>query len=78
MTRVVFEKVTTGKVTRVWRENGRRRQETKEFWQTVNPFNKNAEGLPKTRLEIMGELHAERAVWLHEKELAAGNTEGQR
>lgn len=51
---------------RTWRENGRRRQETKTFEQTVNPFNKNAEGKVKSREEIYRELEAERRLWLDE------------
>lgn len=49
---------------RVWRENGRRRQQTKKFWQTINPFNKNADGTQKSRDQIVDELRAERDAWL--------------
>jgi len=38
-----------------------RRQTT--FSQTLNPFNRNAEGQPKTRQEILAELRAEAAEW---------------
>jgi hypothetical protein len=61
--RVTFDKVSI-KAKRVWRENGKRRQETREFWQTINPFNKNDDGTRKTREQIMAELHAERLAWL--------------
>lgn len=35
----------------------------KRFMQTLNPFNTNADGKPKTRQEIMDELRAKSAVW---------------
>jgi hypothetical protein len=38
-----------------------RRQTT--FSQTLNPFNRNAEGQPKTRQEILAELRTEAAEW---------------
>ena len=63
MTTVRFEVVSI-KATRRWIENGRKRQETKTFMQTVNPYNLNAAGLVKTRGEIEGELLAERKEWL--------------
>jgi hypothetical protein len=41
------------------------------FWQTINPWNKNAEGQPKTYDEIRVDLRAERDAWVpdftHEK-----------
>lgn len=37
------------------------RQQT--FSQTVNPFNKNVEGYPKTTQEIYTELRADAAEW---------------
>jgi hypothetical protein len=49
---------------RVWTENGKRRQETKAFMQTINPFNKNDDGTVKTGEEILKELHVERKAWL--------------
>ena len=38
-----------------------RRQKT--FTQTMNPFNKNAEGKPASRAEIMDKLRLEVAEW---------------
>jgi len=65
MTTLRFEEVkVTGR--RYWKENGRKRQETKVFFQTLNPFNKNTEGFPKSRQQIMAELTAERAAWMAE------------
>lgn len=55
------------KATRRWTDaQGKKRQQTRTFMQTVNPFNKNANGTPKSREEIMVELRAERDGWLLE------------
>lgn len=35
----------------------------KIFWQTLNPFNKNKKGFPKTRDEILLDLLIERDEW---------------
>jgi len=61
-----FEEVKI-KATRHWKDTaGRWRQETRTFMQTLNPFNKNAAGLVKNRIEIERELLAERQKWLDE------------
>lgn len=39
---------------------------TEKFWQTLNPFNKNAQGQVKDEWEIRQELHAQAAAWLEE------------
>jgi hypothetical protein len=46
--RVTFEQVTL-RATKRWTENGKKRQQTKVFMQTINPFNRNADGAVKTR-----------------------------
>ncbi len=62
--RLNFEEVSI-KATRRWTdENGKKRQQTRKFFQTINPFNKGADGLPKSRDQIMSELQAEKAAWL--------------
>lgn len=61
--RIRFEEVSI-KGKRRWKENGKWRQETKEFMQTINPFNKNAAGVVKSRAGILEELLAERRAWL--------------
>lgn len=76
--RLAFDKVTIGKAKRVWLENGKRRQETKEFWQTINPFNKNSDGTCKTREQILTELHAERREWLDSADGFLTVTQSQR
>ena len=61
--RYQFQKIEL-KAKRVWREGGKKRQETKVFMQTINPFNKNADGTVKTGVQILEELHVERRAWL--------------
>lgn len=63
MTRISFEEVRLKGIRR-WKENGKPRQETRVFMQTINPFNRDADGLPKTREQIERELLAERAEWI--------------
>ena len=63
MTRIYFDEVAVIAI-KYWTENGRKRKKTKKFSQTINPFNKNAAGLPKSRAEIITEIMAERRAWL--------------
>ena len=64
--RYTFEVVSV-KGTRRWTDdNGKKRQKTRTFSQTMNPFNKNVRGEPKTRMEIVGEITAARDAWLKE------------
>lgn len=42
---------------------GRKRNRSTTFMQTLNPFNKNAAGRPKTYDEIWEELSAEAKAW---------------
>lgn len=65
-TRITFDEVCIRGVRRWTDENGKRRQETRKFSQTINPFNRNADGTIKTREEIMKELIAKRDAWLKE------------
>ena len=67
-TRIQFEEVSV-KATKRWKDsNGKQRQETRKFFQTVNPFNKDAGGLPKTREQILREVMQERDEWLQANE----------
>lgn len=54
------------KGTRYWKDpvSGKRRQQTRSFIQTINPFNKNSQGLIKTRYEIVAELVKARSEWI--------------
>jgi hypothetical protein len=50
-------------------KDGRRRQKTEKFYQTVNPFNKNKDGSLKTREQIYKEVCQERDKWLVREEI---------
>lgn len=43
---------------------GKRRTRSAKFFQTLNPWNKNKDGNPKTANEIIAELVVERAEWM--------------
>lgn len=60
-----FEEIRV-KATRRWVDpvTGNKRQETKKFWQTISPFNKNPDGSRKTSDQILAEVKAERDAWL--------------
>ena len=64
--RFTFEEVSLKATYRWADEDGKRRQKTKRFMQTLNPFNKNADGTLKTRSQIMAELSAQRDSWLRD------------
>lgn len=62
--RTTFKEIkVTG--TRRWKdESGKRRQETKTFSQTVNPFNKNSKGEVKSPEEIWKEINEKLKQWM--------------
>lgn len=64
-----FEEIVVS-ATHRWidKETGRKRQKTKKFSQTINPWNKNEHGEVKTRSEIYAELEKEKAKWLREQQ----------
>ena len=68
-----FEEVRIKGIRR-WKENGRARQETRVFMQTINPFNKDENGLPKSRAQIQQELLVERKAWLSVERKAGKET----
>ena len=59
-----FDEVSIKAVKRWKDESGKTRQQTRKFFQTINPFNKNEDGTIKTRDQIMVEIKAERDAWL--------------
>ncbi len=63
--RIQFRKISV-KATRRWKdpETGKPRQETREFWQTENPFNCGEDGAPKTREQIYAEINSQARHWL--------------
>ena len=71
MIRTVFDKVSIHgeKTVKCAGGCGRRLKRRQEFYQTINPFNKNkTTGLVKTSSEIYPELNAEREKWMKEPE----------
>lgn len=62
--RYVFQEIAVRGTRRWTDETGKKRQQTKKFFQTLNPFNRNAAGLPKTSSEIRQEITTERDAWL--------------
>lgn len=65
--KIVFNEVSVKGVRRWTDESGKKRQETRKFFQTINPFNKNADGTVKTKEEILIEITKQRDLWLSEK-----------
>jgi hypothetical protein len=65
MTTYVYEEIRwpSGVRKLKCRNCGRRFTRSRTFTQTINPFNKNAAGQPKTRQEIYAELKAEANAW---------------
>jgi hypothetical protein len=67
MTKIEFEVVELkGRKQGACSECGCRRQRTERFYQTVNPFNRNKVGAPKTYDEIYEEIHAEWLAWMEQ------------
>lgn len=62
--RITFEEVAVIATKRWTDETGKRRQQTRRFYQTISPFNKNKDGTVKTREQINAEIKAERDAWL--------------
>lgn len=63
MTTIHFDKISV-KATKRWVDaNGKKRQVTREFWQTVNQFNRNAAGFIKCEDEIFTEICAMRGFF---------------
>ena len=42
---------------------GNARQRTEKFHQTINPYNRNVQGVPKSRAEIYDEITKEADAW---------------
>jgi hypothetical protein len=66
--RYTFE-VVSHSVTRKWIDSeGKKRQQTRKFEQTINPFNRDpVTGLPKCREQITREIRASGEAWLKEQ-----------
>lgn len=46
---------------------GKRIKRQRTFWHTVNPFNKNADGFPKSPSEVWQDVKAEGLAWEKER-----------
>lgn len=70
--RVIFDEVSLhGEKTVKCAGCGKRIKRRKKFWQTLNPFNRHPDGLPKTQEDIMAELQQEREEWQRQPELCS-------
>jgi hypothetical protein len=60
-----FEEIrwSSGRRNLKCRTCGKRFTRSRTFTQTINPFNRNADGQVKTRSEIYTELRAEAEAW---------------
>lgn len=65
--RIICEEVSI-KVKRTVTIDGKKKVQTKKFYQTINPFNKNADGAIKNRSDILKELHQEADDWKNNKD----------
>jgi len=64
LTIIVFREISVSATKRWTDRDGKKRQKTRKFYQTVNPFNNNKDGSPKSESEIRTEIIAERDKWL--------------
>jgi len=71
MTRYTFEEVKFSAAKSVKCKCGKRVSRSKTFTQTINPFNKRADGQVKSRSDIFPELKADAEKWKAEPELCA-------
>ena len=65
MTRYTFDEIAIKAKKLFTCRCGRKRTKTMKFFQTLNPFNKNADGSVMTEAGIMKEIQTERAEWLN-------------
>lgn len=62
--RMTFDEIAV-KGRRIWKDaDGKRRTQVVKFWQTENPFNKNADGSIKSRSDIGTELNEQFKAWV--------------
>ena len=63
MTKITFEEVAFHASKSGKCGCGKHCKRQRKFWATLNPFNRNAVGAPKTRVEIYDDLRTQAAVW---------------
>ena len=66
MKKLEFEVISVSATKRWTDEKGKPRQQTKRFYQTLNPFNKMPDGAVKTKEQIRDQITAARDAWLAE------------
>lgn len=65
MSRTVRFNEVSLKATKKWVDSdGKKRQKTKKFSQTINPWNRDAYGKPKSRSQIIFELKQQIEDWI--------------
>ncbi len=64
--KIKFQEVSLSATYR-WKEDGKSRQVTKKFWQTISPFNIDGQGFVKSREQILKEITRARDSWLIEQ-----------
>lgn len=65
MTRYVFEPVMTRRsISGKCPNCGKRVTRSRTFEHTINPFNRNADGAPKTYSEVRADVVAEADAWV--------------
>lgn len=69
---MTFDKITAqGRASFKCAKCGKKRTRTKSFWMTQNPFNKDANGIPKSREQVFADVRAEAAKWSKETNVCA-------
>jgi len=66
--RVTFEEIKWSSEKRFTCSCGRNLRRRRTFMQTLNPYNKKADGSVKTEADILSELRAEALAWREKKE----------
>lgn len=64
---IKFEEIKV-KGVKKWKENGKTRQKTRVFSETVNPFNVDENGKQRSRQDIFNGLIKQRDEWLSKEE----------
>jgi len=59
-----YKEIKTKRVKKYICDDGKKRQVTRVFSQTINPFNKNKDGTQKTSHQIMDEIEKEADLWM--------------
>ena len=77
-TTTTYDEVWTRRTYRWTMADGKRKQKTKKFFQTLNPFN-HIDGVPKDAQQIRREIYKEAAEWVEmmDKLNQAGQLPGQ-